>query len=108
MAEIIPFRGIFYNPVKIDNMANVVAPPFDIISEKEQLEYHESHPHNIIRLTLGKTHETTTAQTTDIQEQQTVLISGFQSISWNVIKHRRFTLRPWNSPLKTGVLPVTV
>jgi len=56
MAEIIPFRGILYNPRKINNMADIVAPPFDIISEQEQLEYHESHPHNIIRLTLGKTH----------------------------------------------------
>jgi len=61
MAEIIPFRGILYNPIKIDNMANVVAPPFDIISEREQLEYHESHPHNIIRLTLGNTHESDTS-----------------------------------------------
>jgi uncharacterized protein (DUF1015 family) len=61
MAEIIPFRGILYNPSKIDNMANVIAPPFDIISEQEQLEYHESHPHNIIRLTLGKTHESDTS-----------------------------------------------
>jgi uncharacterized protein (DUF1015 family) len=60
MAEIIPFRGTLYNPGKIDNMANVIAPPFDIISEQEQLEYHESHPHNIIRLTLGKTHENDT------------------------------------------------
>ncbi len=57
MAEIIPFRGILYNNRKINNMANVIAPPFDIISEQEQLEYHESHPHNIIRLTLGKTLE---------------------------------------------------
>jgi uncharacterized protein (DUF1015 family) len=57
MAEIIPFRGILYNPRKINNMADIVAPPFDIISEQEQLEYHESHPHNIIRLTLGMTHE---------------------------------------------------
>lgn len=57
MAEIIPFRGILYNPRKIYNMADVVAPPFDIISDQEQFEYHESHPHNIIRLTLGKTHE---------------------------------------------------
>jgi uncharacterized protein (DUF1015 family) len=61
MAEIIPFRGILYNPSKIDNMANVVAPPFDIISEQEQLEYHESHPNNIIRLTLGKTYENDTS-----------------------------------------------
>ena len=57
MAEIIPFRGIFYNPREINNMADIVAPPFDIISDQEQLEYHESHPHNIIRLTLGMTHE---------------------------------------------------
>ncbi|MGD9334405.1 MAG: DUF1015 domain-containing protein [Desulfobacterales bacterium] len=61
MAEIIPFRGILYNTHKINNMANVVAPPFDIISEREQLEYHERHPHNIIRLTLGKTHEDDTS-----------------------------------------------
>ena len=57
MAEIIPFKGIFYNPRKINKMADIVAPPFDIISDQEQLEYHESHPHNIIRLTLGMTHE---------------------------------------------------
>ena len=61
MAEIIPFRGILYNTRKIDNMANVLAPPFDIISEQEQLEYHESHPNNIIRLTLGKTFENDTS-----------------------------------------------
>ena len=61
MAEIIPFRGILYNPRKIDKMADVVAPPFDIISEQEQLKYHESHSHNIIRLTLGKTHEDDTS-----------------------------------------------
>jgi len=56
MAEIIPFRGILYNPRKIYKMADVVAPPFDIISDQEQLEYHENNPHNIIRLTLGKTY----------------------------------------------------
>lgn len=61
MAEIIPFRGILYNPRKINEMADIVAPPFDIISDQEQLEYHESHPHNIIRLTLGKTHESDTS-----------------------------------------------
>ena len=62
MAEIIPFRGILYNPMKVDNMANVVAPPFDIISEREQLEYHEKHSHNIIRLTLGKTTQDDTSK----------------------------------------------
>ena len=57
MAKIIPFRGVIYNTRKIENMANVVAPPFDIVSEQEQLEYHKSHPNNMIRLTLGKKYE---------------------------------------------------
>ena len=60
MAEIIPFRGTLYNTNKINNLADVVAPPFDVISEKEQNEFHETHPQNIIRLTLGKTTENDT------------------------------------------------
>lgn len=60
MAEIIPFKGILYNTHKIHNLADVVAPPFDIISEQEQIDFHESHPQNIIRLTLGKTTENDT------------------------------------------------
>ncbi len=60
MAEIIPFRGILYNTNKINELADVVAPPFDVISEQEQNAFHESHPQNIIRLTLGKTTENDT------------------------------------------------
>ena len=60
MAEIIPFRGILYNTDKINNLADVVAPPFDVISKQEQNEFHENHPQNIIRLTLGKTTENDT------------------------------------------------
>lgn len=63
MAVIIPFRGTFYNPQKIQNIGDVVAPPFDIISEEGQEYFHNRHPQNMIRLTLGRTAETDT--TTD-------------------------------------------
>jgi uncharacterized protein (DUF1015 family) len=53
MAEVIPFRGILYNTRKIQNLAEVVAPPFDVISAQEQVQFHQRHPQNIIRLTLG-------------------------------------------------------
>jgi len=62
MAEVIPFRGVLYNPRKIDDMADVVAPPFDVISEQEQIQFHERHPQNIIRLTLGKITENDTPE----------------------------------------------
>ena len=38
MAEVIPFKGILYNTRKIKNLADVVAPPFDVISEQEQIQ----------------------------------------------------------------------
>ncbi|MFC1829207.1 DUF1015 domain-containing protein [Thermodesulfobacteriota bacterium] len=60
MTEILPFKGIFYNPEKIGNIAHVVAPPFDVISKEEQQRFHESHPKNIIRLTLGMESENDT------------------------------------------------
>ena len=60
MAEVIPFKGILYNTHKIQNLADVVAPPFDVISKQEQIQFHERHPQNIIRLTLGKITENDT------------------------------------------------
>jgi len=57
MAEILPFRGILYNPQKIRNLSDVITPPYDVISEQEQHDFYERHPQNIIRLILGKTTE---------------------------------------------------
>ena len=61
MAEVIPFKGILYNTRKIGDLADVVAPPFDVISEQEQIQFHERHPQNIIRLTLGEITENDTS-----------------------------------------------
>jgi len=58
MAEIVPFKGILYNPDKIDNMAEVVTPPYDVISENECNNYHKANPYNIIRLILGQKNNT--------------------------------------------------
>ena len=54
MAKIIPFKGILYNKQKIHNMAEVVTPPYDIISKQEQYNFYKQSPYNIIRLDLGK------------------------------------------------------
>jgi len=60
MAEIIPFRGIFYNMDKINNLAEVITPPFDVITGQERQDYYDRHPNNIIRIILGKAHKTDT------------------------------------------------
>ncbi len=54
MAQIVPFRGILYNTEKIEEMANVVVPPFDVISREDQQSAYDCHPHNMIRLELNR------------------------------------------------------
>lgn len=53
MADVIPFNGILYNTEKTGSLANVTTPPYDVISEAEQIDFHNRHPKNIIRLILG-------------------------------------------------------
>lgn len=56
MAEIKPFRGIRFNPERFDNeaMADLVAPPYDVIDPHEQDALYERHPNNIVRLDLNR------------------------------------------------------
>lgn len=53
MPEILPFNGILYNQTKV-NIDDVVAPPYDVISREHQQKLYERHPHNVIRLILGR------------------------------------------------------
>ncbi len=56
MAEILPFRGVLYDPAKVGDVTSVVAPPYDVIGPAEQAALYAGHPGNIIRLELGQEH----------------------------------------------------
>ncbi|MFH1837129.1 MAG: DUF1015 domain-containing protein [Candidatus Omnitrophota bacterium] len=59
MAEIKPFRGLLYSSEKIGgDYSTVMAPPYDVISDKERDELYKKNEYNIIRLILGKSFET--------------------------------------------------
>ena len=53
MPEVRPFRAIRYGDAATDPLEQVLAPPYDIISPSQHRELLGSHPHNIVRLTLG-------------------------------------------------------
>jgi uncharacterized protein (DUF1015 family) len=57
LAEIRPFRGLRYQAGQVDDLARVIAPPYDIISPDEQRALHARSPHNIVRLEYGETHD---------------------------------------------------
>lgn len=54
MAELQPLRGIRYNQALVGNLAEVVTPPFDVISAEAQERYYARNPYNVIRLELTK------------------------------------------------------
>lgn len=54
MAVIVPFRGLLYNKKLIKDIEDVVAPPYDVISSKEQQQLYRKSDYNIIRLILNK------------------------------------------------------
>ena len=47
MAKIIPFRGIVYNQAKAGAIADLVCPPYDIISHEAQQELYRKSPYNV-------------------------------------------------------------
>jgi uncharacterized protein (DUF1015 family) len=53
MANVQPLRGIRYISDASGNLAQVITPPYDVISEEAQVKYYARNPHNIIRLELG-------------------------------------------------------
>jgi len=56
MARVIPFKGVLYDPKIVKDVAQVVAPPYDVIDGPAQAALHARHPHNAIRLELGLDH----------------------------------------------------
>jgi uncharacterized protein (DUF1015 family) len=54
MAEIVPFCGWRYATEKVEDLAAVVIPPYDVISPVEQELFHQLSPYNMVHLELGK------------------------------------------------------
>ena len=56
MAEIRPFRALYYNPTRIPQLADVVTQPYDKISTEMQSRYYRSSPYNLVRVIRGQVH----------------------------------------------------
>src|SRR4051812_6849773 len=54
MAQIRPFRALRYD---VPDLAQVVAPPYDVISDEQRADYLARDPHNVVHLTLPDSEE---------------------------------------------------
>ncbi len=55
MANVRPFKALYYNSKKNLKLENVFVPPYDVISEKERKLFFKKSPYNFARIILGKT-----------------------------------------------------
>ena len=55
MAVVAPFRGVRYNPEKIEQIEEVLTPPYDVINEEEGTFFLKKNPYSMIRLDLRNT-----------------------------------------------------
>ncbi|MBE3132091.1 MAG: DUF1015 family protein, partial [Acidobacteria bacterium] len=54
MAVVRPFRALRYNTSHPLAVAMVTAPPYDCISPAQRDDLYRLHPHNVVRLILGR------------------------------------------------------
>jgi len=52
VAEILPFRGVLYDPARAGPLDGLIAPPYDVISPDERSALAAKSPHNFVRLIL--------------------------------------------------------
>ncbi len=50
MADVLPFRGVHYNGSLVGNLAEVICPPYDIITPQLEQELYRRSPYNFVRI----------------------------------------------------------
>lgn len=55
MAKVKGFKALRYNEEKVNNISDVIAPPYDVINKEQQEHLYSLHENNIIKVDLNKT-----------------------------------------------------
>lgn len=61
MVEVVPFNGLRYDEEQAGPLAELIAPPYDVIRPELQEELYARNPHNVVRLILGQQFDDDTA-----------------------------------------------
>jgi uncharacterized protein (DUF1015 family) len=79
MARIRPFAALRYD---VPDLAAVVAPPYDVISDEERAEYLARSPYNVVHLTLPESEEQAARSLAEWQEEGVLVREPEPSYWW--------------------------
>ena len=54
MIDLRPFRALHYDPAAVGDLADVIAPPYDVIDDAQLSRLYERSPYNVVRLILNR------------------------------------------------------
>jgi uncharacterized protein (DUF1015 family) len=52
VAQVVPFRGMYFDTAKVGDLSRVVTPPYDVIRPGEREAFAAMHPNNMVHLIL--------------------------------------------------------
>lgn len=67
MVDVVPFRALHYDPAKVGGLANVIAPPYDVIDDAQLDQLYARSPHNVVRLILNRSADRYAAAASDLR-----------------------------------------
>jgi len=79
MADVRPFRALRY---AVPDLEQVVAPPYDVISDEQRAELQGRSPHNVVHLTLPDSEEQAAADLAAWREQGVLVADDEPSYWW--------------------------
>ena len=79
MADVRPFRALRY---AVPDLEQVVAPPYDVISDEQRAELQARSPHNVVHLTLPDSEEQAAADLAAWREQGVLVEEDEPSYWW--------------------------
>src|SRR4051794_33271249 len=68
MIDLRPFRALHYDPAKVGALADVIAPPYDVIGAAQLDRLYARSPYNVVRLILNRSGDRYAAAASELAE----------------------------------------
>ncbi|MBD0281728.1 MAG: DUF1015 domain-containing protein [Thermoleophilaceae bacterium] len=81
MADVQPLRAVRYDRTKVDSLADVIAPPYDVIDDEERRRLAARSPYNVVELDLPPSYDRA-AQTFHDWRERGILIREHEPAIW--------------------------
>jgi uncharacterized protein (DUF1015 family) len=104
MATVRPLAGLRYDPARVGDVADVLAPPYDVITPAEQAELYARSPYNVVRLILPREADRAAAAARTLRDWVAARVLVPEPAPAIYLYSQRFTLADGTSRRRDGVI----